>query len=362
MDLRRVILVIGKHISARLNGAIAMINSILQTLFKVLALTLPIVFSPGVFAHHSDKGLDLDSEVMLEGVVTKVNWRNPHIYFVMQVAGQDGQPAEWTIQMASIPWLARRGWTSDSVNVGDELFVRAHPAIDGRDYGVFVSIEKGGVRLPQNNPVELTGDVTATSLEGTWLGDRSTIGDFTLFFDRLITTEKGTVARDEFVAISAMNPMATCNTRPTPATLVSAGGYLEEIEYLDDTIILRNEIFDTERIVYMDGRSHPEGGERTPQGHSIGSWEGDVLVVDTVAFADHRSPYQNGIPSGAQKHVVEKYQLNEDGSRILLEMMLEDPEYLVSPLTDTMEWVYAPDQNMIPWECDEDSTQGFLPQ
>ncbi|MBT5030721.1 MAG: hypothetical protein HOM55_00325 [Proteobacteria bacterium] len=335
----------------------------LQTLFKVLVLALIDVIPLGALAHHSDTGLDLDSEVMLEGVVTKVNWRNPHIYFVMQVTDQGGQPADWTIQMASIPWLARRGWTSDSVAVGDELFVRAHPAVDGRDYGVFVSIEKGGVRLPKNNPVELgAGSVvaTATTLEGTWLGDRSTIGDFTEFFDRLVTSEKGAIARNEFDALSTMNPMSSCGTRPTPATLVSAGGYLEEIEFVDDSIILRNEIFDTERIVYMDGRAHPEDGERTPQGHSTGEWEGDVLVVDTVAFADHRSPYQNGIPSGAQKHVVEKYWLNEDGTRIILEMMLEDPEYLTTPLTDTMEWVYAPDQEMIPWNCDRESTQGFV--
>ena len=43
-------------------------------------------------------------------------------------------------------------------------------------------------------------------------------------------------------------------------------------------------------------------------GHSIGTLEGNVLIVDTRNFEDHRSPYQTGVPSGAQKHVVERYE------------------------------------------------------
>ena len=75
----------------------------------------------------------------------------------------------------------------------------------------------------------------------------------------------------------------------------------------DDIIYIRSEYFDEERTVYMDGRSHPDSSQRFDRGHSIGRWEGDTLVVDTANFADHRSPYQIGVPSGAQKHVVERY-------------------------------------------------------
>ena len=58
-------------------------------------------------------------------------------------------------------------------------------------------------------------------------------------------------------------------------------------------------------------------------------------MVDTRNFSDHRSAYQTGVPSGAQKHVVERFRLIENGTRMLLEFMLEDPEYLVGSMTHT---------------------------
>jgi hypothetical protein len=339
-----------------------MINLTLRSLFKVIVLLLTVIFPLAGSAHHSDAGLDLDSVVVLEGKVTEFSWKNPHIYFTMQAVDQHGQSTEWKIQMASIPWISRNGWRRDALAAGDEVIVRAHPALDGRTYGAYISIEKNGVILPKNPPGSPITSSSTTTLEGTWRGDRSTIGDFTEFFNRLVPTEKGAAARDAFDALSTMNPMSGCLARPTPSTLVSAGGYLEEIEFVDETIILRTEIFDTQRTVFMNGRSHPLDVKRTIQGHSTGRWEEDVLIVDTVGFSDHRSPYQNGIPSGAELHVLEKYRLSEDGTRIILEMMVEDPEYLAVPLTHTMEWIYAPERNMLRWNCDQESTQAFLPQ
>ena len=69
----------------------------------------------------------------------------------------------------------------------------------------------------------------------------------------------------------------------------------------------------------MDGRGHPENGERTNQGHSIGFWEGEVLVVDTALFADYRSGSLDGVPSGAAKHVVERYSLSPDRTQLIVE-------------------------------------------
>ena len=112
----------------------------------------------------------------------------------------------------------------------------------------------------------------------------------------------------------------------------------------------------------MDGRGHLEGGERTLTGHSIGRWDGDVLVVDTRNFADHRSPYQIGVPSGAQKHVVERYRLTEDGTRIVVEFMLEYPEFIAEPMTHTRELIYSPHMEMSRFDCDTESTRRFVPQ
>jgi len=59
-------------------------------------------------------------------------------------------------------------------------------------------------------------------------------------------------------------------------------------------------------IQRVDGRSHPDPAETYATGHSMSHWEDGTLVVDTRNLDDHRSPYQIGVPSGSQKHVVEK--------------------------------------------------------
>ena len=135
-----------------------------------------------------------------------------------------------------------------------------------------------------------------------------------------------------------------------------------EIDEQRQIISIRIEFWDEERTVYMDGRPHPDASERFHSGHSIGRWEGDTLVVDTTNFTDHRSPYQIGVPSGAQKHVVERYRLVEDGTRLAVEFVLEDPEYIAEPLTHARELIYAPQLELSTFDCDLESARRFLPQ
>ena len=332
------------------------------------AFVVGIVLASPLSAHHSDAGMDMESVVAFEGTITEFNWRNPHVYFTVETTDQNGEPVEWTLQSDSTNLRARRGWTPDSLASGDRVLVRGNPAEDGRPYAILVSIDKEGVELPMNT--EAAGVAASTStLEGIWRADSSKLisypGGFDGFFiAQLNLTEKGRAAEAQFGALSAENPDSTCIGRPTPAALVSTAFYPLEIEINEDeeTIVLRSELFDEERTVYMDGRGHPENGERTVQGHSIGWWEGNVLVVDTRNFADHRSPYQTGVPSGAQKHVVERYQLTEDGTRVVASFLLEDPEFIAEPMTHTRELIYSPQMELSRFDCDPEATRRFLLQ
>ena len=190
-------------------------------------------------------------------------------------------------------------------------------------------------------------------------------GGFDGFFRyQLELTEKGAAAQAAYDEFSDENPESSCIGRPTPAMIVSTNLYAMQIEISDDeqTIFIRSEFWDEERTVYLDGREHPDETERFPSGHSIGWWEGDTLVVDTANFTDHRSPYQMGLPSGAQKHVVERYRLNDDGTRIVVEFLLEDPEYIVEPLTHTRELIYSPHIEFFRFDCDPQVTRRFVPE
>ena len=325
-----------------------------------------VVVSPAS-GHHSDAGMDMTAVVALEGTVTEFNWRNPHVYVIVETIGADGEAVEWALQMGTANGLSRRGWTSDSLSSGDRVTVRGHPAQDGRPYAIVESIEKeGGLALASIAAVPNLSARTDT-LSGRWLADRSKLvsypGGYDGFFHaQLVLTDKAKAAQADYDPLSAENPESTCIGRATPAALVSSSLYLLEIEINEDdeTIVIRSEYFDEVRTVYMDGRSHPDAGQRLVTGHSIGRWEGDVLVVDTTNFTDHRSPYQIGVPSGAQKHVVERYRLIEDGTRMELSFLLDDPEYLAEPMSHSRELIYSPQRERLLFDCDPIATRRFV--
>ena len=197
--------------------------------------------------------------------------------------------------------------------------------------------------------------------------DRFTVplfGGFDGFFlANLVLTEEGERAQAVYDPLSLENPESTCVGRPTPGMLVSSNLYPIEIIFNDDeTITIRTDYYDETRIVYMDGREHPNSNERFQTGYSIGFWNGDTLVVDTRNFTDHRSPYQVGVPSGGQKHVVERYQLIENGTRIAVDFMLEDPQYIAEPLVHSRELIYSPQLGSNLFDCDPEAASRFVPQ
>ncbi|MDE0001266.1 MAG: DUF6152 family protein [Rhodospirillaceae bacterium] len=320
-------------------------------------------------AHHSDAGIDMESIVAFEGVVTDFVWRNPHVYVLVDRVGEDGEAVEWELQMGPTNVMSRRGWRRDTLQSGDRVSVRAHASMSGRTYGIVDSIDRdGGLRLEAVAGEAPAPETTAT-LEGRWIADRSATmsypGGFDGFFNALLTlNENGRSAQAAYDPLSDENPEATCVGRPTPAALVSTSLYLMEIDIREEeqTVLLRSEWYDEVRTVHMDGREHPDPGERFVTGHSIGWWEEDTLVVDTRNFEDHRSPYQIGVPSGGQKHVVERYTLNEHGAHIDLEFVLEDPEYLAEPMVHRRQLNYSPHLQMYPGECDPVATSRFVEQ
>jgi hypothetical protein len=84
------------------------------------------------------------------------------------------------------------------------------------------------------------------------------------------------------------------------------------------------------RVVYMDGRKHPDDLIPSWEGHSIGWWEGDTLVVDTVGFNDKFWFDRRGTPHTEQMHVIERYTRPNWGT-LVNDVTLEDPGLLSKP-------------------------------
>lgn len=84
------------------------------------------------FAHHAFTAqYDPDRTIGLTGVVVKVDWLNPHAYFYVDVTGDDGEITTWACELTSPVGLMRRGWTRNSLAIGDVVKVDGAPARDG---------------------------------------------------------------------------------------------------------------------------------------------------------------------------------------------------------------------------------------
>ena len=100
-------------------------------MIRVLTISMVILAAPLV-AHHSFAAeYDEKKPVTLKGVVTKVEWSNPHARFYVDVKDDKGSVTNWNLELASPNVLARNGWTRKSLQVGDAVEVSGSQAKDG---------------------------------------------------------------------------------------------------------------------------------------------------------------------------------------------------------------------------------------
>lgn len=314
-----------------------------------------------VSAHHSPAAFDLASQVTIQGRVSRFDWANPHVYIYVDTATGTEPAVEWMIETDGTSILTRSGWTRNSIAVGSRVTVRANPDRDAqRRHALLVTmaIENGVVLTPRaNGPAAVS---PAAGLAGVWNSLRG-------FTQRRVgairPTAKGLAAAKAYT--EARNPVTRCVPYPSP--LLTGLPYLNEIDVRDDRVVIRSEFLNVDRTVYTDGRGHPKDGARTTQGHSIGRWEGTTLVVDTALYADHvlgnylaSGGGLTALPSGPRKHVVERFRLGDDRRRLIIDAVIDDPDYLAEPLTATMEWDYAPQLRLLRFGCEPAQAQRYL--
>jgi hypothetical protein len=98
-----------------------------------LAAILSGAFGSGIVAaHHSVAPYDRASMRELEGVISGINWRNPHIRLTLSVTDGAGRKTQWELEGDSANAAARKGFTRDSVRIGDRVKVAGWPSTRGR--------------------------------------------------------------------------------------------------------------------------------------------------------------------------------------------------------------------------------------
>jgi hypothetical protein len=313
-------------------------------------------------AHHTQLQFNLNPTAMetIEGTVNEFDFRSPHVYLYLETEEPDGSTALWELEATSTPNLIRRGWSRDTLKPGDEVRIDIHPAHQPGQHiarvgtvhfsdGRRLSATSGGPPTPP--------DVRANSLAGRWFGQSN--------FDQTqlhLTdspwplTPKGEAARVAFDG--TQNPQVDCIPMTAPSIMLYSTVF--DVSLTQDRMTIEGEWLNFERIIHLDGRAHPSTTERSLQGHSVGSWEGETLVIDTTNFTNHGGGNAFEVPSGAGKHLVERLTLSADGKHLNYEWVLEDPEYMTEPVVGDGRWEYRPDLNRQPLDCNPEVSRRFI--
>lgn len=308
-------------------------------------------------AHHGNSEFDLSKEARYEGTITEHLWKNPHILTKLATHTADGEAITLEIEGASPSVLRVGGFNVGSLAVGDQVIAvvspsKRHPNESAYGYeiikadGTVVPYVSARLRRPETSQ-------EAPSVFGTWVSTAESFAKLTRSLGSWPLNEKAREIRGKFTPVAS--GQARCV--PVAAPMLMTYPVAMVLEEQGDHVSIRTEWLGAERTVYTDGRMHPGADERFQQGHSIGHWENDVLVVDTTNFTDQET---GGIPSGSRRHLVESFALAEDGKNLTYEYVLEDPEYLTGEVAGDAVMSYRPDMQVSNVECDTELAQRFF--
>jgi Family of unknown function (DUF6152) len=359
----------------------------------------------GAFAHHGIANFDLNKDVTIDGAVKRLAFVNPHSWLYVSVTGANGQTVEWRCEMRSATVLRRSGWSASMFMPGTPIRVTGAPDrhdpntcylstitfTDGVTMDRYGQLQKAGAvasavdrpaRLPNGDP----------NLNGDWAGEQRVMTDRSGLRGALVPISvanqigsgelpagvrafPGARGTPESLAEDAIH---TAWTRPSPVALTDAGKKAAEgfdpsssanpRLRCEPTNIMFDWTFETftnritqdensiriqygapgiDRTVYLHETAHPANVEPSVTGHSIGRFENDVLVVDTVGFKPGVLSADTLTMHSGQLHVVERFTLDAAKGALKRDYVAEDPLYFTDQYKGS-DTVYVAD---LPYEA-----------
>jgi hypothetical protein len=327
------------------------------------------------FAHHGFGLFQLDIKKEWEGTLTKMNLVNPHSYMELDVVEANGNVLHMRCEMRAATLIRRSGWSTDMFKVGAHVKIEGNPHRDDPEAcyienftldneitmnrndqislnevdtsGRPLRLEDGQLNLNGDWAVEqlvLTvppsggnGSMIPKSMSPDFAAGRITIDDVRATQPprpQTVYTDAGRAAADAFNGRSPEdNPWFACKPTSFIRDWTADWPINQFRHYTTDAgekvIDITYGLYNFDRRIHIGMTEHPADITPSYAGHSIGNWEGDTLVVDTIGFtAGVLTPPTR---SSEQLHIVERFTLDTDKLALKREYSVTDPVYLAAP-------------------------------
>jgi hypothetical protein len=348
---------------------------------KISVAVAAAAVSASALAHHGFGRFDPSREIELEGTLTGIDFVNPHSYMYFDAVDANGNVTPMRCEMRAATVLRRSGWSEEMFVAGSHVTIAGRPHRDDpascyietltigdaptvERYQQFTDagppVPERPARLPSGEP-NLAGDWAQEQ----YLIARPPSGRGGLVPKSMVAgIESGELSMDDVpdsgwgarpvsftdagqAAVEALrnappqeNPTSQCEITSILFDWVFDGPINRITQSADEIVIEYGR--GLTRTVHMGMESHPADIEPSRGGHSIGHWEGDTLVVDTVGFLP--GTLARGVPHSDQLRVVERFTLDQETMSLRREYVAEDPVYFASQYVggDTVKPADAP--------------------
>ena len=150
-------------------------------------------------------------------------------------------------------------------------------------------------------------------------------------------------------------PYTRCKPAPGPRLWTTAYGFeILDVPEQQRIYIVNNGGPHSFHIIYMDGRQHPKDISPSYYPHSIGHWEGDTLVVDSIGFNERSWMNRDGLPHTDRLHLIERL-TRTDFSTLKYDVTIDDPGAYTAPWTTSFSLQWTPGTELFEYICQENN-------
>ena len=370
-------------------------------------------------AHHGPGTFELSKTIELSGKLTRIDLVNPHSWLYFENTASDGKLSRFRCEMRSVHVLRRSGWNADLFRLGQQITITASPdRADPNScylqtiifengsrmdrYGQYVKADGGAIK-------EVRGPLAALdiskrplrrssgepNISGDWAAEQTVNADPRGVGGRMMPlgpineykpaeqparagaargaapaagrgrgaagprvfggTELTEAGNQKADAGRGSGPRPTCQPTSIIFDWTFDGPVNRITQNKDDVVILYGQ-FNLKRTVFMKLKQHPGNIKPSRVGHSIGRWEGDTLVVDTVGFEP--GSINRAVPHSDKLHIVERYTLDSKNMGLTRAWEADDVEYFKGTAKG-QDIVYPAETKYVEDRCNDQTTLDY---